>query len=45
MDIGHILNDRRRIAAILILSIRTLKFGGHYMPVILRDRLIVTTVA
>jgi hypothetical protein len=30
---------------ILILTIRTSKFGGHYMPVILRERLTVTTVA
>jgi hypothetical protein len=32
-------------AAILILTIRTSKFGGHYMPVILREQLTVTTVA
>jgi hypothetical protein len=31
--------------AILILAIRTSKFGDHYMPVILRERLTVTTVA
>jgi hypothetical protein len=31
--------------AILILAIRTSKFGVHYMPVILRERLTVTTVA
>jgi hypothetical protein len=31
--------------AILILAIRTSKFGGHYMPVILRERLTVTSVA
>jgi hypothetical protein len=28
-------------SAILILAIRTLKFGGRYMPVILRERLVV----